>query len=131
MNNLRNSNWSICNQNPQFDELDIPIEPMFAVTNWQVDDLSNVGAYIPGYCEECEEAGAGGETLVSFASIEDPAERTASAHCMRCNYEDATPDYDATESRSKCALGVAVALFPESFAADYCRWCSEGEYCPR
>ena len=109
-----------------------PADPMFALV---ADRITQQGwttvAAIPGYCEECEANGEAGETLVDWHSISDPIDRSNKATCLRCGYDDATPNYDQAFGRSSVATGVALALFPESFAPDYCRWCSNGESCPR
>lgn len=68
---------------------------------------------ITGYCEKCDAADYihNGETLIDLATIADPWDHSNRGTCLRCGHNDATPYYDATESRTKLAEAVASAVF--------------------
>lgn len=87
---------------------------------------------IPGYCEACADDGDPESTLIDFHSIRDPYDHTDEGHCVRCGYEHATPYYPQTETRAQALEGLAQALFPKSFAPDFCPACDGSERpCPR
>lgn len=107
-------------------------EPFYALLVDRIDQRGwFVDQHMAGYCEACEEDHRHGETMIDLATIADVIDKSDKGTCLRCGYEDATPYYGASESKSKLAAALSCALLPPSLAPEWCPWCDDGEPCPR
>lgn len=107
-------------------------DAMFVIVAANIGTGTGAQLAVPGYCEACAEEGERESTLVDFRSIRDAFDHSQDGQCVRCGYENATPYYPQTETREEAMLGLAQALFPKSFAPDFCPACDDTERpCPR